>query len=60
MGFPRNIGKQLKDFEHKPIVRFEPIDAESLPIDTDDLSTDQKYLLHSYQAMSTGVCSTSL
>ena len=60
LGFTGNIGKQLKDCEHLPIMKFEPIDAEPLPIDTEDLSTDQKYLLHAYQAVSTGVCSTSL
>ena len=43
--FTGNISKQLKDYEQLPIVQFELIDAESLPIDTHDLSTDQKYLL---------------
>ena len=53
-GFTGNIGKQLPECEKLPVVAFESIDAENIAVDLLDFSKDQKYLLHAYQAVSTG------
>lgn len=59
-GFTGNIRKQLPECEKLPIVAFESIHAEEIAVDISDLSTDQKYLLQAYQAVSTGHCDDSL
>ena len=60
VGFTGKIGKQLKDCEMRPIVDFQRIPGEQIILDTDDLSTDQKYLLDVYHAVSSGNCSESM
>ena len=54
-GFPGKIGKTLKDCEKLRVsVHFNPIPTELIIVDSDDLSTDQKYLLEIHSATSQG------
>ena len=63
--FTGPIGRLLYEtnFENLPIVDFQPIPAEVIEIDENystDLSSDQRYLFEMYEAVSTGVCKSSL
>lgn len=63
--FTGPIGTALfeTDFENLPVIDFEPISADAIDINQEyisDLSSDQKYLLLMYQAVSSGSCEQSL
>ena len=60
-GFSGPIGKSLQNCEKLPIVDFEPLHCD-LPtgINSDHLSTDQRYLFDICTAVSTGVCPVDL
>ena len=53
--FTGDIGKELKDYESKVIVQFNPIPGNLPPVDANILSTDQKYLYEIHTAVSTGI-----
>jgi hypothetical protein len=59
-GFSGSIGKKLPNCEQTPVVASESVPSEEIQIDLNDLSTDQKYLLEIYQAVSSGVCDNAL
>lgn len=59
-GYSGTIGKRLSDCEKQPVVQFEVIPSEIIEIDSNELSTDQKYLLEIYRAVSSGNCSQDL
>lgn len=59
-GFTGPIGKLLLDCETYPVVKFKTVEAVSLQTDSAALSTDQRYLLDIYSAVSRGYCSDSL
>ena len=52
--FTGPIGKLLQNCEMKTIQKFYPIEVPLVIIDETDLSTDQKYLLEIYEAVSSG------
>lgn len=54
--FKGPIGSKLNECEKLPIVEFEQIQGEELVVTTSDLSTDQKYLLKIYTAVTSGHC----
>mgnify|MGYP000386220669 CR=1 FL=1 len=54
IGFNGPIGKQLADVEVRRIVNFSSIDAALIQIDKDGLSTNQKYLLDVFEAITRG------
>ncbi|KAK4299397.1 hypothetical protein Pmani_001405 [Petrolisthes manimaculis] len=58
--FTGKIGKQLADCEKNEVIDFEPIQSENIVVDQDILSTDQKYLLMIYLAVSSGICPQNL
>ena len=58
--FTGPIGRKLMDCETLPVIAFKAIPSESLEVDIDVLSTDQKYLLNIYGAVSTGTCSDDI
>ena len=58
--FTGPIGKLLQNCEIKPIQTFDPIEVPPVVIDKTDLSTDQKYLLEIYEAVSSGRVSEDL
>lgn len=60
MGFTGPVGKQLNDCEKLPITEFDAIPSPDIDIDDAELSTDQKYLLGIYRAVSSGSCSSAL
>ena len=60
-GFSGPIGKLLNNCEGLPILDFAQIPGENIHVSNmDDLSTDQKYLLSIYRAISSGEVSDSL
>lgn len=60
------IGKYLtetKNWNELPVVSFNAIPSDSVAVSEDhynELSTDQKYLLDMYLAVSTGICTPNL
>ena len=58
--FTGPIGKELQKCETKAVVSFTPIEVPAISIDKADLSTDQKYLLEMYDAVSRGLLSDDL
>jgi hypothetical protein len=58
--FTGPIGKLLQNCESQPIVEFDPIPAPVINIDIADLSSDQKYMLEIYLAVSRGTVSEDL
>lgn len=58
--FTGTIGKQLADCEKNEVIEFEPIQSENIIVDKGILSTDQKYLLMIYSAVSSGICPQNL
>jgi hypothetical protein len=60
LGFTGPNGKQLLDCEKKPLEQYEAIESSNIEVDADDLSTDQKYLLDIYKAVSSGDCSVTV
>ena len=60
-GFTGVLGKQLVNCELLPIVEFSRIGGEEIYVpDEHQLSTDQKYLLNAYQAITSGLCPEDL
>jgi hypothetical protein len=59
-GFTGPIGKLLPNCESLPLVEFEQIDAEEQLVDSENLSTDQKYLFEMHHAIVSGDCSQDL
>ncbi|CAH1116385.1 unnamed protein product [Phaedon cochleariae] len=59
-GFTGLIGKLLVKCEQMPIVKFEIIEVELCPIDSKELSTDQKYLYEMCLAINSGNVSPQL
>lgn len=59
-GFTGPIGKQLSKCEQLPLTNFNRILGDLPTIESNDLSTDQKYLLEMSQAVSSGKCSPEL
>ena len=54
-GFTAEIGKALKHCKKFAVnIHFTPVTTEFVNIDCNDLSTDQKYLLEIYRAVSQG------
>ena len=63
--FTGPISKLLNEtrFENLQVVNFQPIPAEAIDVSEEyfaDLSSDQKYLLEMYQAVSSGLCQQTL
>ena len=58
--FTGPIGKLLQNCEMKTIQKFDPIEVPPVIIDKTDLSTDKKYLLEIYEAVSSGRVSEDL
>jgi len=58
--FSGPIGKELKNCENKPVVKFKAIDCILPDVDKKDLSQDQKYLLNISEAIKSGYCSYDL
>ena len=63
--FTGPVGKLLNEtrFENLQVVNFQPIPAETIDINEEyfaDLSSDQKYLLEMYRAVSSGFCEPTL
>ena len=63
--FTGPIGKPLNEtiFENLQVVNFQPIPAEAIDVSEEyfaDLSSDQKYLLEMYRAVSSGLCQPTL
>ena len=59
-GFTGSICKRLSKCEELPLTSFQPVESENIDCDVEKLSTDQKYLLEVYRAVSSGECSESL
>ena len=63
--FTGPVGKLLNEtrFENLQVVNFQPIPAETIDINEEyfaDLSSDQKYILEMYRAVSSGFCEPML
>jgi hypothetical protein len=58
--FEGSIGRMLPNCESREVVEFIPVNAEDINVDSKDLSTDQKYLLQIYRAISSGHCPQEL
>ena len=58
--FTGPIGKELQKCETRAVVSFTPIEVPAIFIDNADLSTDQKYLLEMYDAVSRGLLTDDL
>ena len=63
--FTGPVGKLLNEtrFENLQVVNFQPIPAETIDINEEyraDLSSDQKYLLEMYRAVSSSFCEPTL
>ena len=58
--FSGPIGKELQKCETRAVVSFTPIEVPAIFIDNADLSTDQKYLLEMYDAVSRGLLTDDL
>ena len=59
-GFTGPLGRQLNNCEKLPVAEFNAIVSPKIEINDTELSTDQKYLLDIYKAVSGGSCSSSL
>lgn len=59
-GFLGKIGQQLSSCENLSVVNFEPIKTPDINIDSSVISTDQKYMLEIFRAVSNGVCPEGL
>ena len=63
--FTGTVGKLFNEtrFENLQVVNFQPIPAETIDINEEhfaDLTSDQKYLLEMYRAVSSGFCEPTL
>ena len=58
--FTGEICKQLFNCEELPVVYYDPIECEVINYDSSLLSSDQKYMLEIYNAVSSSFCSESL
>ena len=52
--FRGSIAKALENCDDLPVLKFKPISSHFPEIDSEGLSTDQKYLWNISQAISTG------
>ena len=59
-GFTGPLGRQLNNCEKLSVAEFDAIVSPNIEINDTELSTDQKYLLDIYRAVSGGSCSSSL
>ena len=58
--FTGPIGSKLRDCHERKVTIFSAIHSEIITLDTNELSTDQQYLLLMYNAVSSGKCSNNL
>ena len=58
--FTGDLGKLLGKVESMPVVEFQVIPSEPLCVTPNDLSTDQCYMYHMYEAICTGRLDASL
>jgi hypothetical protein len=58
--FSGTIGRQLETCERQTVKKFKLIECTLPDIESDDLSTDQKYLLNICKAVQSGHCSEAL
>jgi len=58
--FTGPIGSKLRDCDKQAICDFSAIPSEVITIDSNELSTDQQYLLQIYNAVSSGECPNEL
>jgi len=59
-GFTGSLGRQLNNCEKLPVAEFDAIVSLNIEINDTELSTDRKFLLDIYRAVTSGSSSSSL